>query len=83
MQNVAFRTISFDGKRPGGMPTCRPLGKGLLEVRTVLPRGRTARVVFCTGSGTMYLLHGFIKKTRATPKPDLDLALERKRSLEG
>ena len=27
----------------------------------------------------MVLLHGFIKKTRKTPKRDIDLALKRKR----
>ena len=30
----------------------------------------------------MILVHAFIKKTRQTPKADLDLALERKRTLE-
>jgi len=30
----------------------------------------------------MVLLHGFIKKTRATPAPDLELALARKRMVE-
>ncbi len=30
----------------------------------------------------MVLLHGFIKKTRKTPKQDVDLALKRKRDIE-
>ncbi len=30
----------------------------------------------------MYLLRGFIEKTQKTPKPDLDLARQRKRDLE-
>lgn len=30
----------------------------------------------------MVLLHGFIKKAQKTPKPDLDLALIRKRELQ-
>jgi phage-related protein len=30
----------------------------------------------------MVLLHGFIKKSRRTPKGDLDLARRRKRELE-
>jgi hypothetical protein len=30
---------------PVGMPLCRPLGKGLWEIRTPLPTGRTARVL--------------------------------------
>ena len=32
---------------PVGMPLCRPLGDGLLEVRTELPTRRTARVLVC------------------------------------
>lgn len=67
---------------PVGMPTCKPMGKGLFEVRTGLPQNRIARVLFCITSGRMVLLHGFIKKDRQTPKPDLDLALRRKRKLE-
>jgi phage-related protein len=41
-----------------------------------------ARVLFCISHGQMVLLHGFIKKSRKTPKPDLDLAMERKRIVE-
>ena len=66
---------------PIGMPTCRPLGKGLFEVRTNLPDG-IARVIFCFYEDQLILLHGFIKKTQKTPKADLDLALSRKRDLE-
>ncbi len=66
---------------PIGMPTCKPMGKGLFEVRTHLGN-RIARVLFCLVDGRMVLLHGFIKKSQKTPQPDLDLALERKRKLE-
>jgi phage-related protein len=48
---------------PIGMPLCRALGKGLWEVRSDLPRGRIARVLFCIHEGRMVLLHAFIKKT--------------------
>jgi phage-related protein len=67
---------------PIGMPVCRPLGKGLYEVRTDLAGNRIARVLFCISRGQMVLLHGFTKKSQKTPKPDLDLALERKRLVE-
>jgi phage-related protein len=66
---------------PLGMPLCRSLGGGLWEVRSDLPGGRIARVVFCAADGRMVLLHGFVKKTRATPRPDLDLARRRKKEL--
>jgi phage-related protein len=61
---------------PIGMPVCRPLGSRLYEVRTNL-KDRIARVVFSIVEGEMVLLHGFIKKTRSTPKYDLDLARRR------
>lgn len=67
---------------PVGMPTSRPMGNGLFEVRTNLPQGRISRVLFCIYENRMVLLHGFIKKTQKTPKQDLDLALDRKRKLE-
>jgi phage-related protein len=64
---------------PMGMPLVRPLGRELWEVRSSLPRGRIARVLFCAEQGRMILLHGFIKKTRKTPQRDIELALKRKR----
>jgi phage-related protein len=64
---------------PIGMPLVRPLGNGLWEVRSDLSGGRIARVIFTQEYGAMVLLHGFIKKTRKTPKRDLDLALKRKK----
>ncbi len=67
---------------PIGMPVCRLMGKGLYEVRTNLAGNRIARVLFCTAHGEMILLHGFLKKSRQTPKSDLDLAMDRKRRLE-
>lgn len=67
---------------PVGMPVCRPMGKGLYEVRTHLARNRAARVLFCMSQGQMVLLHAFIKKSQKTPKADIDLATERKRIVE-
>jgi len=67
---------------PIGMPTCRPLGSGLFEVRTELSGDRISRVLFSFADGYIVLLHGFIKKTRKTPKADLDLARARKKEVE-
>lgn len=75
-----IKTVEFGW--PIGMPTCKPLGKGLYEVRSNLSSNRIARVIFCIYEGQMVLLHGFIKKTQKTPKQDLDLALNRKSNLE-
>ncbi|MEO5374422.1 MAG: type II toxin-antitoxin system RelE/ParE family toxin [Alphaproteobacteria bacterium] len=74
-----IKTVEFGW--PVGMPTCRPLGGGLLEVRTDLGN-RISRVLFCVHDERMVLLHGFIKKTPRTPKSDIALAAERKRKLE-
>ena len=63
---------------PIGMPLCRSLGTGLWEVRSNLPRGRIARVLFCIHGGRMLLLHAFIKKTQKTSAADLDLARKRR-----
>jgi len=67
---------------PIGMPTCRAMGDGLFEVRSSLTGKRIARVLFCTAEEKLVLLHGFIKKTKTTPKEDLALAKKRKKELE-
>jgi phage-related protein len=69
-----IRTVEFGW--PIGMPVCRPLGKGLYEVRTSL-KNRIARTLFTIIGSDMVLLHGFIKKSQATPAADLDLARSR------
>jgi len=56
------------------MPLVRGLGQGLWEVRSDLPKGRTACVLFGFYGGTAVLLHGFIKTTQKTPTADLELA---------
>jgi phage-related protein len=67
---------------PIGMPLVRSLGNDLW-VRSSLPRGRIARVMFCVEQGYMVLLHGFMKKTQKTPQRDIDLALKRLRGAGG
>jgi phage-related protein len=67
---------------PVAMPLCRPMGKGLWEVRTNLTGNRTARVLICFYRGCLVALHGFIKKTRATSEDDLALARKRRKELE-
>jgi phage-related protein len=53
------------------------LGRGLWEVRSTLPQGRIARVIFCVTDSEMVLLNGFIKKTQRTPPSEIELALKR------
>jgi phage-related protein len=66
---------------PVGMPLCRPMGRGLWEIRTNLPTQRTARVILCSYQEHLVALHGFIKKTQATPDEDLALARRRQKEL--
>ena len=72
-----IKTVQFGW--PLGMPLVRKMDKDLWEVRIRL-EGRIARVLFTVSTGRIVLLHGFIKKSQATPKPELDLAKDRMRS---
>ena len=62
---------------PIGMPYSRNLEKGLYEVRCNITYGRIARVLFCIDKNRMILLHGFIKKTQATPDKEKTIARKR------
>ncbi len=65
------------------MPHSRAMGGGLFELR---PRGREgiARVFYCTNVGRkIIILHSFIKKTKETPKRELDIARRRRREVIG
>ncbi len=66
---------------PVGMPTCRPMGSGLHEVRTNLDGGSIARVLFCVHERHLFLLHGFLKKSARTAKGDLELARKRMKEI--
>ena len=65
------------------MPLSRPLGDGLHELRSRLPSDGVARLIFfASADEELVVLHGFIKKTRTTPKDDLEKARERRRKYE-
>jgi phage-related protein len=61
---------------PLGMPLVRHMGDGIWEIRVRL-ENRIARVLFMLEGAIIVLLHGYIKKQQATPKPDLNLARSR------
>jgi phage-related protein len=63
---------------PVGKPLVDHLGEGIWEVRSRLGN-RIARTLFIEADREIVLLHGFIKKTRKTPKDDLALAKKRKK----
>jgi phage-related protein len=65
-----------------GMPHVKPMDKGLYEIR-VKGREGQGSVFYCTIQGkTIIMLHGFIKKTPATPKRELDIARRRMREVK-
>ena len=73
-----IKTVQFGW--PLGMPLVRKLAKDLWEIRIHLA-DRIARVLFTVVSQTMILLHGFIKKSQATPADELDVAKRRLQQL--
>jgi len=64
------------------MPLIRKLDKELWEVRSTIKDG-IARIFFTVEASEMILLHGFVKKSQATPQIEMDLAKERKRKYHG
>lgn len=66
---------------PLGLPLVDSLGDGVWEVRSRLAT-RIARTLFFVNNETIILLHGFTKKTRATPSHDRALAHKRKHAYE-
>lgn len=79
------KTIGEDVKTvqygwPLGMPLVRKLDKDIWEVRIHL-EGRIARILFTVVGDVMVLLHGFIKKSQATPKQDISLTKDRLKAL--
>jgi phage-related protein len=62
---------------PVGQPLVISLGEGLWELRSNLDN-KIARVLFIVHNDQIVLLQGFIKKSKKTPKKEMDLARKRK-----
>ena len=67
---------------PMGRPRVDHLRDGLWEIRSRL-ENRQARVLFAFTGREMVILHGFIKKTRATPSEELEVAERRWKVWQG
>ncbi len=64
-----------------GMPYTKAFGDGLFEIRARGPEG-IGRAFFCCLVGRrVMILHGFIKKTQATPLKELAIARKRYKEL--
>lgn len=62
-----------------GMPHAKMLGSGLYELRM---RGKEElRILYCFTSTAIHLLHAFKKQTQKTPQREMDVAVERMKSL--
>lgn len=60
-----------------GMPYTKAMGDGLFEIRARGPEG-IGRAFFCCMKGRrVIILHGFVKKTQATPIKELQVAKQR------
>jgi phage-related protein len=75
-----IKTVQFGW--PLGMPLVGHLESDIWQVRIKLDN-RIARVLFVMDKHTMILLHGFIKKSQKTPKPEIYLAKQRLKALRG
>ena len=74
-----IRTVEYGW--PIGMPVCKDLKNGLLEVRTELDR-KICRILFAIYGSRIVLFHGFMKKSQSSPRADMITALDRKRTME-
>lgn len=61
---------------PVGGPLVAGLGDGLWEMRSTRDRVEY-RLLFTVTAGSVWVLHGFTKKTQQTPHGDLEIARKR------
>lgn len=79
-QNQVRARIAFLGEvgNQAREPVSKSLGDGLFELRA-----RSNRIFYCFRPGAIIvLLHGFHKKTRKTPKKEIDVARRRMREVQ-
>jgi len=69
-----------DGLEPEDWKPMPSIGIGVSEIR--VREGRAFRLIYVAKfSEAIYVLHAFEKKTRKSPKPDIDLARARFKAL--
>lgn len=62
------------------LPHSKALGSGIYELR--IKGQEEIRIIYCfTPQKTIYLLHGFKKQTQQIPSRELNIALQRMKSL--
>ena len=65
-----------------GLPFIRPLEHKIYEVRAKDKSGIYRVLYFAHTGKTFVMLHGFQKKTPATPRKELDIALKRMKEVQ-
>ena len=66
-----------------GMPHIRPVKQPLWEMRLSGKSGSARALYVITRETRVVILRAFVKKTRKTPRAEIELALRRARQLEG
>jgi len=67
---------------PLGMPLVDNLGSGLWEIRSKLSGSRIARIIFFMDVNAMIIVNGFVKKSKKTPRQELELSRKRKKQYQ-
>ncbi|MBD3789409.1 MAG: type II toxin-antitoxin system RelE/ParE family toxin [Campylobacterales bacterium] len=65
-----------------GLPFVRPLEQKIYEVRAKDKSGIYRVLYFAHKDKTFVMLHGFQKKTQATPRRELEIAIKRKKEVQ-
>jgi len=65
-----------------GEPHTKAMGDGLFEIRAKAKEGIGRGLFCCLNGKNIKILHAFVKKTKKTPKKDLDLAKDRMREVK-
>lgn len=73
--------IVQDGGDPADWKPMPSIGKGVREIRVRDVSGAYRVIYLAKLADRIVVLHAFIKKTQATPKRDIDLALKRLKDL--
>ena len=66
-----------EGKTPDDFKPMPSIGKGVEEIRVSDPSGAYRVIYVARRVEAVYVLHAFHKKTRSTPKKDLETAKRR------
>ena len=64
-------------------PNTKPLGDGIFELRTILGSDTGRTLFFFFDGHTIVVTHGFIKKTRKTPREEIERAKEYRKAYLG